>query len=203
MKKMKLLMRLVGISLALLLLFTASACITAQAEGEGIKEEIDEVIENVIPSVEPGKDFLGFDPALFDKEPREIIEILKGTDCIVQEGLSTIAGCNMLDDFLATEALSKKSIKLVKCFEKTQNLYFSKVEYDGEKYIVSTFSLEDLSDITIRTYRYLISGEYVGDVYYVLVNDEDVGMSDIFSVSSEKPGYYDICFLKKESIKKG
>ena len=39
MKKMKLLMRLVGISLALLLLFTASACNTAQAE------EVDLLIE--------------------------------------------------------------------------------------------------------------------------------------------------------------
>ena len=42
MKKMKLLMRLVGISLALLLLFTASACNTAQAE-----EEADMKNENV------------------------------------------------------------------------------------------------------------------------------------------------------------
>ena len=139
---MKNLMRLVGISLALLLLFTASACIMAQAEGEGINEEIDEVIENVIPSVEPGKDFLGFDPALFDKEPREIIEFLKDSDCILQEGGVTITGCDMLADFLSTETLSKKSIKLVKHFEKTQNLYFSTVEYNGENYIVSTFSLE-------------------------------------------------------------
>ena len=199
MNKKNILMRLIGLSLALLLLFSASAFAKAQAEDtEQAKENTDEVIENATPSNESEKAFLGFDPALFEKEPKEIIEILKKSDCIVHENLSTTSGSDRSDEFVTTTMNKNKStVKSVSYYNESNALYFSKIDYDGEKYVVSMFSLEDPSDITVRSYRYLISGEYAGDVFYLLVNSEEISISDVFSALSEKPGP-DVHFLKVE-----